>query len=474
MNSSKKICFNEIISPKRLSYDKGGYFIKEASNNTYSKIRTPFHRDYDRIIFSQAFRKMSNKTQVHPLDENDIIHNRLTHSLETASVGRSLGLIVGSYILDDKRFKYGCSSEEDKETEKDKKQDDMSPHDIATIVQVACLAHDLGNPPFGHAGEYAIGKWFEDFFENEKDFKLEMEDKYKEEFKKFNGNAQGFRLITRLENNFNSGGMELTISSLAASIKYPNFADDKNKNKFSIFYSEKNLAELIFSELSLTNSNNCFIWHPLSFLMEAADDICYVFLDMVDAVELKLITINDVLDFYKKAIKDDNRISLILNSQLNDTRKISKLTAYAINELTLTAANVFINNIDRFFDKSEIILIPDIISLDKGLKKLLGEIKKFSQEIIFTGKSKQLIEISAYEILGGLLENFVKAVLKEEKKQNYKDKLLLKLMGIYKPNSFSSDYEKLRSVVDFISGMIDRYALSLYRKIMGIEYKFIK
>jgi dGTPase len=464
MKSSEMLDFNKLISSKRLSTLNCGYVLEiEKADEKYNKIRTPFQRDYDRIIFSQAFRRLGGKTQVHPLSDNDSIHTRLTHSLETASVGRSLGLMVGDYLKKEQLI-----------------DDKIEVNDIATILQSACLAHDLGNPPFGHAGEYAIANWFKEFFNKNKGFPLD--DEFKKEFEVFDGNAQGFRLVNKLENNFLKGGMNLTITTLSTMIKYPHFAKQNQENKFSIFMTEEKESDLIFNELGLKyvrsdSAEQNYLRHPLSYLMEAADDICYVLLDLVDAIELELIEFEDVLPFYKEAIKDDVKVNKVVSdSNLKFTRKASRLTAYAINELTLCLGNIFINNIKRFTNRSEIIKISSLIDLDADIKKLIKDIKVFSKENIFSEKNKSRLEIAAYKILGDLLEVFVNAAveLNENAEENltYKNKNILDLMGKYKPQKSASLYEKLRLVVDFISGMTDRYATMLFQQLNGMSFQF--
>lgn len=482
-DKSKKIDFSKIISSHRLKSINNELILKQddeeykkdenyKSDKSDECIRSPFNRDYDRIIFSQSFRKLSGKTQVHPLTDNDTIHNRLTHSLETASVGRSLGLILGNFLSNNKNDEYSLP-------------EGISALDIATIVQSACLAHDLGNPPFGHAGEYAISNWFKEFFGKQKI--EDIDNIHKREFESFDGNGQGFRIVCKLENNFGHGGMNLTASTLAAMIKYPYNSNIAQYNdKTSVFFSERNKFYKIWDHLELIyekeeddkKKKKYYLRHPLSYLMEAADDICYAFLDIVDAIELKIIKLVDIIDLYRSIINDNNKVDKILNSNyLNETRKAQNLTALIINILTLNVGNTFCNNISRFLNKNDVYGITDLISLDSFVSDSIKKAKDFGKDRIYNEKNKSKIEISAYEILGNILDNYVNAVMELKKVKNghklsYKNEKILNLMGIYKPSESSTLYEMFRAVVDFVSGMTDRYAISLFQQLNGISTTF--
>ena len=261
--------WTKLLSKKR-DWGNGEYEVDE--NEEY--YRSSFHRDYDRVIFSNSFRRLSNKTQVHPLSKNDHVHNRLTHSLEVASVGRSLGLRAGEFLKN--------------------KGENVNPYDIAYIIQTACLAHDIGNPPFGHAGEEVIKEWFKK--NKDKDFLADLSNKKRADFHHLDGNAQSFRIVSQLENSTFKGGLRLTFATLGTLVKYPYSSKKCNvigKSKFNFFQSEKNIFDAVFQELDLKNSDGTYRRHPLSYLMEASDDICYGLLDLQDAFELKIIDLND-------------------------------------------------------------------------------------------------------------------------------------------------------------------------------------
>ena len=260
----------KLLSKKR---NKGTEISIDKDEEIY---RSSFHKDYDRLIFSNSFRRLSRKTQVHPLSKNDHIHNRLTHSLEVASVGRSLGLKAGEFL----KKKYP--------------QVEINPYDIAYIIQTACLAHDIGNPPFGHAGEEVIKEWF--IRNKEQDFLKELSENEISDFQHLDGNAQSFRIVTQLENNLSNGGMRLTFATLGTLIKYPYSSSEcksLGKSKFNFFQSEKEFFEFLFTKLDLKIEND-YLRHPFSYLMEVSDDICYGLLDLQDAFELKLITLTDI------------------------------------------------------------------------------------------------------------------------------------------------------------------------------------
>lgn len=463
MEKDDRLSWDNLILRKRLRYEDGTYLLKEdkvEDKENHRKIRTDFHRDYDRLIFSQAFRRLGGKTQVHPLIDNDIIHTRLTHSLETASVGRSLGYIAGKKI--EEQLNNECK---------------FSVDDIAVIVQAACLAHDLGNPPFGHAGEDVISNWFKEYFENNNDIDLEENEKI--ELSTFDGNAQGFRLITKFENNLLKGGLNLTVTTLATCVKYPKFASKENCKKFSFFKSEKDIAKLVFTELGLVTNPDHYIRHPLSFLVEAADDICYSMIDIIDAIELKILSLNspDLKNIFSYLNLDNHYNKILSDGSQNDTRKASKLVALAINEITKVAGNTFNNKIDIFSKPCN--KIKDLISIidDDNIKNAVITAKEISAKQVFTEQNKIKLEIAAYEVLGNILKNLVEAVVELDKQNNEKSKLsykyqkVLNLMKSYAPKEADyTIYEKLRKVVDYVSGMTDSFAVNLSQQLTGVSH----
>jgi dGTPase len=280
--------------------------------------RSHFHKDHDRIIFSSAFRRLGRKTQVHPLTLNDHIHTRLTHSIEVGSLGRSLGIRVGELIADEL-------------------PPWSSPHDLGMIVQSACLAHDIGNPPFGHAGEYAIRDWFRRHSQDKRFASLhplELQD-----LQTFEGNAQGLRVVTKIENNLFDGGLRLTYPTLGTLIKYPwTVEKGGDKGKFSVFQSEVDTLNQLGRELGLIElGENHWCRHPLTWLVEAADDICYAILDLEDAIELHILTFDEVKPILLQLCGDLDFDHEIFTSQASARRKISALRGKAMENMVESA-----------------------------------------------------------------------------------------------------------------------------------------
>ena len=418
-------------------------------------IRSIFQRDYDRIIFSSPFRRLQDKTQVFPLPGSIFVHNRLTHSLEVASVGRSLGNLVASAV---------------KSTKEPAMQNIIG--EIGSIVSAACLAHDLGNPPFGHSGEYAIA----DFFKRGGGLKYQNEvtaDQWTD-FTCFEGNANAFRVLSHQFSGKRNGGFALTYSTLASIVKYP-FESSLagGKPKFGFFQSEKELFRKIATQLELVQLSEKplhYMRHPLVYLVEAADDICYQIMDVEDAHKLKILTYAETealfLNFFHpvedKATLDNISANLALVSDSNE--RIAYFRAMVIGKLTRECAHQFISRIDEL-PKTEII-IPLFNYLPEPLKSAMDQVKSVSLEKIYNDRAVVEIEIAGYKILGTLLEAFITAVVEPE---SFLSKKLLSLIPSQYENSDQTIYGKIQSVVDFVSGMTDLFALNLYRKITGME-----
>lgn len=424
--------------------------------------RSQFQRDFDRIVFSPAFRRLQDKTQVFPLPESDFVHTRLTHSLEVSVVGRSLGNLVGEKII----------------SRHSELKNEFTKFHFGEIVAAACLAHDIGNPPFGHSGEESISEYFKNG--NGKKFESIINDKKKwNDLTKFEGNAQGFRIITKLQNPKVNGGLRLTYSTLAALTKYPkeSFTEvDSEHNsqkkiykKFGFFQSEKEIFKSVaeHTELERLNSKDYF-WcrHPLSFLVEAADDICYRIMDLEDGYRLGLVTFSETEQLLKNLI----RIELVSDyNQRDEAEKIGYLRAKAISELVKELAEVFLDNEDEILLAK---LGDELISLIPAAKAL-EEIEKLSVEKIYRHRTVVEREAAGYEVLGGLLDAFINS-FNEWLDGNIKPKnrtlvnLLPKRIFQY-ANPDTEIYERLLMIIDFISGMTDSFAVSLYRKIKGIS-----
>jgi len=439
----------KLLSKKRYKNNK------MIADEKEEKYRSSFHKDYDRLIFSNSFRRLSKKTQVHPLSKNDHVHNRLTHSLEVASVGRSLGLKAGEFL--DKKYP-------DKE---------INPYDIAYIIQTACLAHDIGNPPFGHAGEEVIKEWFTK--NEEKDFLKELTDDEILDFQHIDGNAQSFRIVTQLENNSFNGGMRLTFSTLGALIKYPyssSFCKKSGKSKFNFFQSEKDFFKILFKELGLIKEDGKYKRHPFSYLMEASDDICYGLLDLQDAVELNIIRIDDIKKIFNLLSGEKNTEETFNNKKNSDIQKTSKLISISINNLAIHTMEIFENNFDDIVEDK--LKENDLIKLftDEKLKQGISEAKEFAKNNIFNEKRKIELELGAYNIIETLLNSLILATYElykigDENKLSFRNKRALALMGEDKPSKNDNLYSMYQSVIDYIVGMTDNHAKYISSQLNG-------
>lgn len=424
--------WNNLLTSKRFKFDDASNKLIITQSKGLNNFRSSFSQDYDRIIFSNSFRRLSRKTQVHPLSENDHIHNRLTHSLEVASVGRSLGLGAGEFL-------------------KQTIDSNINPSDVSYIVQTACLAHDIGNPPFGHAGEDSIKKWFK----NTKNDKYLSSLKHSErlDFEHFDGNAQSFRIVCEIENNLYKGGMCLSLATLGALVKYPRSSE--NTEKFSFFQSEKYIFDTLFSELGLVKEGK-IIRHPLSYIMEVADDICYSLLDIKDAIELNIIDLEDVLGIFKLFKLD--KYDKILSYDISESKKASILSAFCINALTTHAMDIFKNNIENITNTNQKHFIE--LFTNEDLKEGIIQAKKIGYEKIFKAPNKALLELEADKHISVLLDTYIQAIYNEHINiLTSRDEKLLGLMHEDRPHKDFSLYKKYQRVVDYISGMTDNYVL---------------
>ena len=418
-------------------------------------VRSQFQRDYDRLIFSSPFRRLQNKTQVFPLPGSVFVHNRLTHSLEVSSVGRSLGSLLAEKLIENKLV-----------------SDKSGIREIGSIVAAACLAHDLGNPPFGHSGEKALSHYFKKG--KGKQFKEKFSAKEWLDLTNFEGNANAFRLLTHAFKGRRNGGFALTYSSIAAIVKYP-WGSDKitkvNKSKYGYFKSEDSDYNKIAKELGIPEiANGIFARFPLVYLVEAADDICYQIMDIEDAHKLKILddkeTKNLLLNFYHPD-KENETLTKIRRTCLEVTdinEQISYIRAGVIGKLINECVNVFLVHYDDIMNgKLESSLIKMV---NNTCAKAYESCTKVARNRIYKHRSVIEIELAGYKILGTLLEEFVSAVMEPD---SFYSKNLLSLIPAQYDLPGKSDYSKVMSVLDFISGMTDIFALDLYRKIKGIE-----
>lgn len=444
---------DKLYSPDRLN----------RSTTYVSEPRTEYQRDFDRIIFSSAFRRLQNKTQVFPLPGSVFVHNRLTHSLEVASVGRSLGNLIGNYIVDNHKL-----SDESKEFYK---------HSLYNVISSACLCHDIGNPAFGHSGEDAIASYFE---KNEDFIKHYIKDE-KEwlDFIHFEGNANAIRILTQHQNGKSDGGLRLTFSTLSAIAKYPcesiaNNVDILHRKKFGFFQSEVKTFAKIAERTSMlkdnSHSNIGYYRHPFVWLVELADDICYNIIDLEDAHRLGIIDneyCKELLIYLIECLEPSNKIRSQIDLKIkNRNEKISYLRAVAINTLVHKGKDIYINNFDKILSGE---LDTAIFNLIKEDCAALPDIEKFSTKYIYNHRAVVEIENAGYNVMYELLSHFIPPVLKDSKNRKKSEKKAVKLI----PEQFLYDdgtpYQKILGVLDYVSGMTDNYAADLYKKIKGIE-----
>ncbi len=426
-------------------------FGMEHYENAKKDERTEYQRDYDRLIFSSPFRRLQNKTQVFPLPGSVFVHNRLTHSLEVSSVGRSIGENVGRYL----REKHP--------------QSDAHFQEIGSIISAACLAHDLGNPPFGHSGEDAISTFFSEGKGNYLQPLVEKEGGRWSDFIFFEGNANAIRLLMNQFKGRRKGGFAMTYSTLASIVKYPYSSElSGGKNKFGFFASEEEDYKRIANELGIIMHSETplkFARHPLVYLVEAADDICYQVMDIEDSHKLNLVSTEKAIELLINFFQGDKRErrleTLSYVSDVNE--QIAYLRASVIGLLVDECSNIFMEYEDEIlngnFTGSLISRLPDYP------KNAFKTCSLFAKKYIYRSKDVLDVELAGYRIIGFLLESFIDAILKPD--HSYSKLLLDRIPQQYETDS-PTLYGKIQSIIDYISGMTDVYALDLYCKLTGI------
>lgn len=429
----------------------------------HSHDRSQFQRDYDRLIFSSPFRRLQNKTQVFPLPGNIFVHNRLTHSLEVASVGRSLGNKIAQFLKQNKV----------------KMENPELLEEIGTIVSSACLAHDLGNPPFGHSGEEAISYFFS---EGEgRYFKKLLSDEEWTDLSHFEGNANAFRLLTHSFNGRRPGGYTMTYTTLASIVKYPfeSTCATHKGFKYGFFQSEKEIFRQVAEELGLLQLEERplqYVRHPLVCLVEAADDICYQIMDIEDSHKMRILSYDETTaileNFYdKNEDKEDLKIIARTFKVVTDkNERIAFLRAGIINKLINACAEVFCNHYEAIMNgtfKSTLIK-----NLSGTNKEAYDKCTDLAYSRIYHTNIVTQIQIAGFKILGTILKEYTDAVLKPE--TYYARNILSVMPEQYQVSKEDSMYTKIQTVVDYVSGMTDSYALNLYRKIKGIELPELK
>ena len=420
-------------------------------------VRLAFEKDFDRIVFSEYFRSLQDKTQVIPFSQTDFVHNRLTHSMEVSVVGRSLGRIVGEQII--KRHKI-------------LQQQGYLFSDFGTIVASACLCHDIGNPPFGHSGEKAIGAYFEKG--EGKKYEKNLSEKQWQDLIAFEGNAQGFRILTRSHYGTVEKGLNLTSAVLGAFIKYPreslpSLSQRKIEHicdkKFGIFQSEIEIFKEIVADLGMLSRDVkiflSFYRHPLAYLVEAADDICYTITDFEDGINLGWIESKFALELLEDLVKPEKK----RYSQMSyNKERLSYLRSVLLNRLVQELSQIFID-----FEKNILQgkLEAELIKESKHYKDL-EKIKNVSKEKIYKHTEVLEKEILGYKIIGDILEVFTDAFIDfQNGKASYYQKSLIQLLPDYCQRKMTDLYEIIMSIVCFVAGMSDGCALNLHKKIYG-------
>lgn len=444
--------WEQLLSNKRLGQE----------NQPHKKDdRTEFQRDYDRLIFSAPFRRLQNKTQVFPLPGSIFVHNRLTHSLEVSSVGRSLGNDVSRLLL-----------------EKHPELHDTHIVELGSIVSAACLAHDLGNPPFGHSGEKAIGTYFS---EGEGRFLKEyvceetgdsLTELQWQDLINFEGNANAFRLLTHHFKGRRQGGFVMTYSTLASIVKYPFSSNLANgKRKFGFFRDEMEFYQRIADELGIRRFDSedgslRYARYPLVYLVEAADDICYEIMDIEDAHKLKILTTTETKELLLAYFAEEQKATILsrMNTVEDSNEQIVYLRSCVINLLETECVRVFVENEDKIlageFSGS---LIDHIAEVPKAA---YHHCEKVSYSRIYNSKDVMDIEIAGFKVITTLVDLMVHAVIKSDKAFS---QLLINRVSAQYDIKANTLYGRIMAVLDYISGMTDVYAMDMYRKINGMS-----
>ena len=421
--------------------------------------RSEFKRDYDRLIFSAPFRRMQNKTQVFPLPGSIFVHNRLTHSLEVASVGMSLGNDVARVLKQHHPELAGTLFEE-----------------IGTIVSTACLAHDMGNPPFGHSGEKAIQAYFREG--GGQALQERISNEFWNDLTHFEGNANTFRLLTHRFHGRREGGFVMTYSTLASIVKYPHSSlCAGKKGKFGFFCFEEEYFRRIADELGMIRLSADgeplrYARHPLVYLVEAADDICYEIMDIEDAHKLRILSFDEtmklLLGFFDEAHRQKIMQRITDEGITDNNEKVVYMRACAIGLLESECARTFVENEQAILDGEFVGSLIDHVS--PLVRDAYKHCTNVSFERIYNSKPVLDVELSGYKIMETLMETLTEAAVSPEK--FHSEQLRKRFSNQYDINS--NDFEtRIMAVIDFISGMTDIFALDIYQKIQGISLPIV-
>ncbi len=414
--------------------------------------RSDFRRDYDRLVFSSPFRRLQNKTQVMPLPGSIFVHNRLTHSLEVACVGKSLADTISSSL----QSKYKDASWSHKLG------------DIGDIVAAACLAHDLGNPPFGHSGEKTIATFFT---EGEgRELKDQLQPKQWSDLTHFEGNANAFRLLTHQFKGRRPGGFAMTYSTLASIVKYPyDSSHAGTMGKFGFFDSERESFIRVADTLGMkridqTDGSVVYARHPLVYLVEAADDICYEVMDIEDAHKLRILTLSEVRDVFLSFFEEERRthIQKVMDAIEDPNEQVSYMRSCVIGALVDRCAEIFLQHeqeiLDGTFQGSLLSKLPELEAAG------YGECTDLSYAKIYNSRDVVDIDLAGSSIIAFLLEKLTYAVTHPD---HYYSRLLLSQVPHQYDVMAGNLYDRVLAVVDHVSAMTDVYALNLYRKLNG-------
>lgn len=443
--------WQQLISNKRLG--------QEVRHPERHDDRSEFKRDYDRLIFSAPFRRMQNKTQVFPLPGSIFVHNRLTHSLEVASVGMSLGNDVARVLKQRHAELAGTLFEE-----------------IGTIVSTACLAHDMGNPPFGHSGEKAIQAYFREG--GGQALQERISNEFWNDLTHFEGNANTFRLLTHRFHGRREGGFVMTYSTLASIVKYPHSSlCAGRKGKFGFFCFEEEYFRRIADELGMIRLSADgeplrYARHPLVYLVEAADDICYEIMDIEDAHKLRILSFDEtmklLLGFFDEAHQQKIMQRITDEGITDNNEKVVYMRACAIGLLESECARTFVENEQAILNGEFVVSLIDHVS--PLVRDAYKHCTNVSFERIYNSKPVLDVELSGYKIMETLMETLTEAAVSPEK--FHSEQLRKRFSNQYDINS--NDFEtRIMAVIDFISGMTDIFALDIYQKIQGISLPIV-
>lgn len=424
--------------------------------------RPAYLQDYDRILFSEPFRRLAQKTQVHPLYEHDHVHHRMIHSLETASAGRSLGVLVGQAMLE-----RGYISEAQRDV-------------IAGTIQAACLVHDIGNPPFGHSGEDSIGQWFATQFQSGAGVAGTVCKSQQGEFEAFEGNAQGFRIAAQLEMARRDGGMRLSYATLGAFMKYPCTAEARRLaasgyvglKKFGVFQSEVALFVEVAEALGLRGEGAAAgkYWrrHPLAFLVEAADDICYRILDLEDAATVGDLNRQQVIACLEEIAGKPNRED---GAVMTAREIVAMRRAGAIHQAIEAAVEAFMTHYDAIMAGD----FNDGLMEVSTKAEAFNQMKEISNARIFTARRKTELEISGRQVIFAVLDHF-HGLYGDLRGCNWEVETFLERHGYWAKlvravdldlRGITDEYTAMHSLADFVSGMTDRYAVKVRDMVAG-------